>query len=374
MNIKSEISAAVKAIIKRSSLTKSAQSVTGNVAPYWNINTVRDAAKATEGLALGAAGGIGGAIAGTVDGIKNYGFSADAAKHAWRVASDTAKESSRPETVDRFNGAIGSAVANTAYDFIPGMVGIFSDAGAQKVRDAQDAIGLGKIRQAADDYNASAQEAQFRRIYGDKGWEDYVQDPYKFEKSHPELFWSQLGETIGRSSLDMAAGFKGIGMVGKGMQPLKKVPGVGQVFKHPLASSAAFGVGSGVKKGIESGSVLQGISTGLGDAGMMSMLLGGKPIATHSMFGGSIASNPDVHLAVKDMYNNFRGRELDYRDPQVKHSVERGMNVLDGKMQALEAYPEGNKELFDFLNGPGRAYLDDALTKRLNAVGSKMGW
>lgn len=277
MVIKDEISAAVREIIRRSSLTKIAQSVTGYVSPNWNAETVRGAAKITEGLAMGALGGASGAVAGAVDGVKNYGFSADAGRHAGRVATEVAKESARPETVNRFNGLLGSTVANTAYNFVPGMVGIFSDSGAQKVRDAQDAIGLGKIRQAADDYNASAQEAHFRRIYGDKGWGDYVQNPDEFENSHPELKWSRRFENAGRTFLNFAAGFKGFGLAGKAVQPLQKVKGVGHVFKHPIATGAGVGTVYGVKDGIESGSVAQGLQSGLMHAGTTTMLLGGNP-------------------------------------------------------------------------------------------------
>jgi hypothetical protein len=302
MGIKDEISAAVRSIIKQSALTKSAQSVTGYVAPYWNGNTVRGAAKTTEGLLLGAAGGVGGAVAGAVDGVKEHGFSADAAKHTGRVAMEAAKESARPEAVNRFNGMLGSAVANTAYNFAPGVVGIFSDAGAQKVRDAQDAIGMGKMRQAAGDYNASTQEAQLRRLYGDKGWEDYVQNPEEFAKSHPEVMLSQASETVGRTSLDLAAGFKGFGVAGKAIKPLQKVKGVGQVFKHPLVTGAAVGAASGVKSGIGSESVSQGLKNGLESAGVTTILLGGNPwVGGGGLIGGQTV--PVVDKAI-DLWNN----------------------------------------------------------------------
>lgn len=309
MVIKDEISAAVREIIRRSSLTKIAQSVTGYVHPSWNADTVRGAAKITEGLALGALGGASGAVAGAVDGVKNYGFSSEALKHAGRVAKDVAKESARPETVNRFNGLLGSAVANTAYNFVPGMVGIFSDTGAQKVRDAQDAIGLGKIRQAADDYNASAQEAHFRRIYGDKGWEDYVQDPYKFEKSHPELKWSRRFENAGRTSLNFAAGVKGWGGISKAVHPLQKVKGARLAFEHPVATGAGVGAGygvyDGVKEGIKNGlrsGVVKGLESGLTHAGTTTMLLGGNPwVGGGELIGGQTVPVVDKSI---DLWKN----------------------------------------------------------------------
>jgi len=373
MAIKDEISAAVRSLIKRSELTKSAQSVTGYVAPYWNSNTVRGAGKATEGSLLGAAGGIGGAIAGAIDGVKEYGFSVDAAKHAGRIAVEAAKESARPETVNQFNGMLGSAAANTAYDFLPGIVGIVSDKGAQKMRDAQDAIGLGAIRDYADGVRNRAEEAVFRKRYGDKGWEDYARDPNAFKKSHPEIAWSHGLEGVGRTSLGLAAGFKGFGAMGKVVNQGNKVKALSVPFKHPVTTGAVVGGATGLKKGIETGSVSEGLTTGLNNAAMTTAFLGGRPGVIGAEMAGGVVSDPRVRQAAVNAWLAITGKEPEPVSPEIEQAFRENSSEFDLILDDLDK--NGDREEYQILMQPENfMLLSPQQQDSLRGIGARMHW
>ena len=334
---------------------------------------------------LGATGAVGGAMAGVADAGNNYGWGSfvgagrrpgafsDAWSHVGNVAAGAAKEMTRPETVNHFNGMLGSAAANTAYDFLPGIVGIVSDKGAQKVRDAQDAIGLGAVRDYADGVRDRSEEALFRKRYGDKGWEDYARDPNAFKKSHPEIAWSHGLEGVGRTSLGLAAGFKGFGAMGKVVNQGNKVKALSVPFKHPVTTGAVVGGATGLKKGIETGSVSEGLTTGLNNAAMTTAFLGGSPGVIGAEMAGGVVSDPSVRQAAINSWRGMTGQELEYINPEVKQRTEAAVDQLGQYIDMIDK--DGYQDGYRYLMQPDNfRLLSPQQQDRLRGIGERMHW